>query len=82
MFNEAEPHRRHSLVERGNEKNFHCVSKKNTWRLEIAAIQTKSACADLCQPAEAGFVCVAPDFQSVSAAARSAGDLPKRDASD
>ena len=37
---------------------------KNTWRLEIAATQTKSACADFMKPAKAGFVCVAPDFQS------------------
>ena len=46
---------------------------KNTWRLEIAATQTKSACADSMKPAfaeraptkrKAGFVCVAPDFQS------------------
>ncbi|MCP2729432.1 CHAT domain-containing protein [Limnofasciculus baicalensis] len=45
---------------------------ENTWRLEIAATQTKSAFADSIQPAEAGFVCVAPDFQSV-------GNLPDGD---
>jgi CHAT domain-containing protein/tetratricopeptide (TPR) repeat protein len=42
---------------------------ENTRRLEIAATQTKSAYADSIQPAQAGFVCVAPDFQSV-------GNLP------
>ncbi|WP_206753460.1 hypothetical protein [Microcoleus sp. FACHB-831] len=47
--------------------------RKNIWRLEIAARQTKSACADSIEPAEAGFVCVAPDFQSV-------GDLQIQDA--
>ncbi|PSB01236.1 non-ribosomal peptide synthetase, partial [Merismopedia glauca] len=37
---------------------------ENTRRMEFAAIQPKSACADYFQPAKAGFVCIAPDFQS------------------
>jgi predicted DNA-binding WGR domain protein len=48
---------------------------EDTERLEIAAIKTKSACADSTQPAEAGFVCVASDFLS-------AGDLQNSDVSE
>ncbi len=39
--------------------------KQKYLAIEIAAIQTKSACADSIEPAEAGLVCIAPDFQSV-----------------
>ena len=41
------------------------VEKRIADRLKPAATQTKSACADSIQPAFAGFVCIAPDFQSV-----------------
>ena len=51
------------------------ASQQKYWRLEIAAILTKSAYADSIGPGSAGFVCVATDFQSV-------GDLQIRDAPD
>ncbi|MBN3905422.1 MAG: hypothetical protein HWQ35_02165 [Nostoc sp. NMS1] len=40
----------------------HPQMARNTGRLEIAATQTKSAYADSLKPAQAGLVCIAPDF--------------------
>ena len=55
-----------SFVSASKISEFHTAGAshyvKNTRRLEIAAIQTKSACAGFKQSAKADFVCLAPDF--------------------